>query len=188
MFETLNRERLLHNIVAYKTSGRTLSIEEGNARESVFAGFGLDEVSALGGKRVEYGQVSGICSESVNNFATVMMNTTFFRTSFSRLANEFAAEPMTLKDIIGRLEADRFFVFQPAGSDIVSVVFHSTASPSDMLLGYVSACFAAIGSQNVEKNSVLFLGALRESGWSLEYLQLNSNGWTGQKESRPKVT
>ena len=74
MFETLNRERLLHNIVAYKTSGRTLSIEEGNARESVFAGFGLDEVSALGGKRVEYGQVSGICSESVNNFATFMMN------------------------------------------------------------------------------------------------------------------
>ena len=65
MFETLNRERLLHNILAYRTSGRTLSIEEGNARESVFAGFGLDEVTALCGRRIEYGQVSCISSESI---------------------------------------------------------------------------------------------------------------------------
>ena len=55
MFETLNRERLLHNIGSFRASGRTLSIEEGNARESVFAGFGLNEVTALGGKRIEYG-------------------------------------------------------------------------------------------------------------------------------------
>ena len=58
MFETLNRERLLHNILAYRTTGRALSIEEGNARESVFAGFGLDEVTALGGRSIEYGQVN----------------------------------------------------------------------------------------------------------------------------------
>ena len=94
---------------------------------------------------------------------------------------------MALKDMVGRLEADRFVVFHPAGSDVVSVVFHSTASSKDMLLGYISACFTAIGSQNVEKDSASFLGALKVSGWNLEYLQLNSNGWTGQKESRQKA-
>ena len=57
-FETLNRERLLHNVLAYKNSGRTLSVEEGNACESVFAGTGLNEYTALDGKRIEYGQVS----------------------------------------------------------------------------------------------------------------------------------
>ena len=56
-FETLNRERILHNILAYRTTGRALSVEEGNARESVFAGFGLDEVTALSGRSIEYGQV-----------------------------------------------------------------------------------------------------------------------------------
>ena len=57
MFETLNRERLLHNILSYRTNKRALSIEKGNARESVFAGFGLDEFTALGGRSIEYGQV-----------------------------------------------------------------------------------------------------------------------------------
>ena len=65
MFETLNRERLLHNILAYKSSGKTLSVKEGNARESVFAGFGLNEYNALGGKKIEYGQVDPISSGSV---------------------------------------------------------------------------------------------------------------------------
>ena len=68
----------------------------------------------------------------------------------------------------------------------MSLVFHSTASPKDMLLGYISACFVAIGSQNVEKDSTSFMEAMKECGWSLEYLQLNSNGWTGQRESKTK--
>ena len=115
------------------------------------------------------------------------MRVTFPRTSFSRLANEFAAEPKALIDIVGRLEENRFFVFHPAESDVASVVFHTTASPSDMLMGYISACFAAMGSDNVERDCVSFIGALKKSGWSLEYLQLNSNGWTGQKESKQKI-
>ena len=81
MFETLNRERLLHNILAYKSSGKTLSVEEGNARESVFAGFGLNEYNALGGKRIEYGQVEPISSGSGSIFARYLSETFLGRRS-----------------------------------------------------------------------------------------------------------
>ena len=68
----------------------------------------------------------------------------------------------------------------------MSLVFHSTASPNDMLLGYISACFAAMGSQKVEEDCISFIEALKEGGWNLEYLQMNSNGWKGQSESKAK--
>ena len=110
-----------------------------------------------------------------------------FRSSFSRLANEYAADARALENIVARLEADRFYAFLPEGSDTVEVVFHSAAGPKDMLSGYVAACFTALGYPNVEQHAAAFLRALKENGWSTEYLQLRSNGWSGQRDgARPK--
>ena len=55
-----------------------------------------------------------------------------------------------------------------------------------MLLGYISACFAAMGFQKVEEDCIAFIEALKEGGWNLEYLQMNSKGWKGQSESKAK--
>ena len=56
-----------------------------------------------------------------------------------------------------------------------------------MISGYVAASFTALGSPSVEKETAAFLEALRESGWRTEYLQLSSNGWSGQGDgARPK--
>ena len=152
VFETLNKDRLLHILDAYciKKSTKIPTPCEINLRESPFLGLGLKE-EYFCGKKINFGASFGYCCDK---------------------------SQVHLAKIKQELNANKFAILDSSDKSQVNVVLSNQIQPTTYLFAYATAFQHAL-EPLICFDTKDFEEKLKDSGWQISHLQMGTLGWKG---------